>query len=443
MFFCYSWDNLDRFDDLLFLKDNIQKSSDFQIDVIIDKKSYRSNENFDEKLLKIKEYDLVVVFFTPEFKSIITNNDISRNREVLKEYKIVLERFAENPSLVYPVILSGNVDTSLPNEFGRRNVPYFSSLGVTKDKNKKIVVQKSERNIFNNFILSIIHYTKHNFANRSVEYATTRVALDKLFSLTDTTELPHSCLVKTDIYGKILNQECFFIAGRKGSGKSTFINNFRNMDKEKFDSLYKQMVPIRAEDFQHEDAYGTFIKKHLNDCEIITPHDWLTIFWKVYFTLQSIVIIGLEVENGTIDYNDERRYIFERVARKLKIRLGLKEGKRYRSFKGDNVPKTLFHAVIELVDEQFDYAIERADEKQVIASFSARMTSDLIIEKFFGKKDTISFLDALRQCKKKIIISLDGFDTHSEDFRAATAAMSRNDEEFKRRNDYEKLFLEC
>ncbi len=440
-FFCYSWDNLDRFEDLVFLKSNIERSSDFQIDVIVDKKSYKNNEDFDEKLLKLKEYDLIVVFFTPEFKSIITNNNVSKNREVLKEYRIVMERFVENPSLVYPVILSGTVETALPNEFLRRNAPHFSSLGVMKDKSKRIVVQRNEKNIFNNFILSIINYTKHNFANRSIEYATTRVALDKLFSLTDTTELPHSCLVKTDIYGKILNQECFFIAGRKGSGKSTFINNFRNMDKDKFDNLYKQMVPLKAEDFQHDDVYGTFIKKHANDCEIITPHDWLIIFWKVYFTLQSILIIGLEVENGTIDYNDERRDIFERVARKLKTRLGLREGRRYRSFKGDSVPKTLFHAVVELVDEQFDYAIERAEKKQVIATFSARMTSDLIIERFFGRKDITSFLEALRQCKKKIIISLDGFDTHSEDFRAATVAISRNDEEFKRRSDYEKLFF--
>lgn len=440
-FFCYSWDNLDKLEDLSFLKSNIEKSSDYQIDVILDKKSYKNNDDFDVKLHKIKEYDLVVVFFTPEFKSIITNDDISKNREVIKEYKIVLERFAENPSLVYPVILSGTVETALPNEFIRRNVPCIGSLGLIKDKNGRIVVPRNEKNTFNNFILSIINYTKHNFANRTIEYATTRVALDKLFSLTDTTELPDSCLVKTDIYGKILNQECFFIAGRKGSGKSTFINNFRNMDKEKFDSIYKQMVPIKAENFQHEDVYGTFIKKHANDCEIITPHDWLTIFWKVYFTLQSIVIIGLEVENGTIDYNDERRNIFERVARKLKTRLGLREGSHYRSFKGDSVPKTLFHAVVELVDEQFDYAIERAEKKQVIASFSARMTSDLIIEKLFGKKDIKLFLEALRQCKKKIIIALDGFDTHSEDFRAATVSISRDDEEFKRRDDYEKLFF--
>lgn len=238
-----------------------------------------------------------------------------------------------------------------------------------------------------------------------------------------------------------MNQECFFIAGRKGSGKSTFINNFRNMDKEKFDSFYKQMAPIKAENFQHDDVYGTFIKKHENDCNIITPHDWLTIFWKVYFTLQSIVIIGLEVENGTIDYNDERRDIFEKVSKKLKTRLGLREGRHFRSFKGDSVPKTLFHAVVELVDEQFDYAIERAEKKQIIASFSARMTSDLIVERLFGKKDITSFLEALRRCKKKIIIALDGFDTHSEDFRAATVAISRNDEEFKRRDDYEKLFF--
>lgn len=440
-FFCYSWDNSDKYEYLVFLKKSIEESCDFQIDVILDRQSYKNNEDFDEKLEKMREYDLIVVFFTSELKAIITNNDASKNREVLKEYDIVQKRLKENPSSIYPVILSGNDETALPNEFSRRNAPYFNSLGIMKNKNKKIVIQKSKKFIFNNFVLSIINYTKHNFANKSVEYATTRMALDKLFSLTDTTELPYSCLVKTDIYGKILNQEYFFVAGRKGSGKSTFINNFRSMDKDKFDNLYKQMIPLKAEDFQHEDAYGTFIKKHAKDCEIITPHDWLTIFWKIYFTLQSILIIGIELENGTIDYNDERRGTFEKVVKKLKTRLGLKFGRRYNSFKGDNVPKTLFHAVVELIDEQFDYALEQAEKKQIIASFSARMTSDLIIERFFGRKDITAFLEALRQCKKKIIISLDGFDTHSEDFRAATVTMLKNTDEFNKRTDYEKLFF--
>lgn len=440
-FFCYSWDNSSKYDYLVYLKKSIEKNSDYQIDVILDKKDYKNNDDMDEKLRKLRTYDLLVVFFTPELKSIIMERDSNEGREVVKEYDIVLERFNENPSSVYPVILSGNNKTALPQIFSRRNAPYVNSLGFARSKTKKLVIQENKKPIFNNFILSIINYTKHNFANKSIEYATTRNALDKLFGLTDTTEIPHSCLIKPDIYRKILDQEYFFVAGRKGSGKSTFINNFRAMGSCKFDNLYKQMVPLKAEAFAHEDAYGTFINKHANDSEIITTHDWLTMFWKVYFTLQSILIIGIEMEDGSIDYSDERHDVFEKVVKKLKTRLGLKVGKYYKSFKGDNIPKALFHAVVELLDEQFDYALEYADERQIIASFSSKMTSDLVIERFFGGKAINDFLEALRQCKKKILISLDGFDTHSEDFRAATAAISGNSEEFNRRTDYEKLFF--
>lgn len=439
-FFCYSWDNSDKYEYLEYIKKSIEESCDFQIDVILDKKSYKNNDDFDEKLQKMRTYDLIVVFFTPELKSIITDSELSKDREVLKEYEIVLERYKQNPSAIYPVILSGSDKTALTHEFSRRNAPYVNALGFTRTAAKKLVIQRNLKPVFNNFVFGIINYTRHNFANKSIEYATTRIALNKLFSLTDTTELPDSCLIKTDIYADILNQEYYFVAGRKGSGKSTFINNFRGMDKVKFDNMYKQMVPVKSEAFQHEDAYGTFIKKHEKDLEIMTPYDWLTIFWKVYFTLQSILIIGLEVENGTIDYKDERRPVFEKVTKILKRRLGLKIGQRYRSFRGDNVPKTLFHAVVELVDEQFDFAISQAVNKQIIASFSSRMTSDLIIERFFGQKNISAFLEALRQCKKKIIISLDGFDTHSEDFREATVSMSKDTDEFNRRTEYEKLF---
>lgn len=42
----------------------------------------------------------------------------------------------------------------------------------------------------------------------------------------------------------------------KGSGKSTFINNFKRIDPEYFENSYKRMILIIDENFNHDFFWG-------------------------------------------------------------------------------------------------------------------------------------------------------------------------------------------
>mgnify|MGYP003299918149 CR=1 FL=1 len=443
-FFCYCWDNPNAYELLALLKKKIEEESNNEIAVILDKKNYRYNEDFDEKLKKIAKYDLIVPFFSPEFKSIISEPDRNEERELVKEYLRIKERFDEEPNSVFPIILSGTKTVSLPECFSRKNCPNINKWKVKRIKETKekiLFVPKQEEAEYDKIITDLIGQIKYNFYKKSVEYNNARQAIDKLFWLTNTTELPNSCLVKVDIYPKIINQEYYFIAGRKGSGKSTFINNLKCVDQEYFENNYKRMMPINAEDFNHDFLYGELIRKNIADRNIMPPKDILVIFWQLYFILQSILMVAIEGEDGRI-LESERRKVFKKMSNKLKDMLSLKyPSGRYKSLRGDNVPKQLFMLAATSIDEQYGIAIGRSNEKNIQSTFLGYMNVVSILETMFGEELLNQFLCALEECTKKIIISLDGFDTNSEDFRKETQKLSRETEEYRNREEYERYFF--
>ncbi len=444
-FICYAWGSEERYQQLEFLCDMIKQKANSQINIILDRRSYSDNQDFDKLRKQIINYDLLIVICTPDFKKIIhdPNSKKNKNREVLKEYKIIKQRYNENPSSVFPIIFEGDKDTSLFDIFKNKNARIYKSFQISRNKHGKLYLPNPYKMDYNVFIGKIINTAIYNKMDKSEEYEDSRVALDKLFKLTDNTKIPDICLVVSDLYFKILNQECYFVAGRKGAGKSTFINNFREMDRDYFDKKYKSMVPLSAEAFQHEMAYSMLIEGHAKELDFVTQYDILSIFWQIYFILQSIVIIGTEIENHNISERDERYKIFTCITRKLKEKIGLKVNRRkYLSIKGDIVPKAIFQAVVEMIDDQHKAALrELKNGELVITSYSSRINAQEVIWNNFGKKDINLFVEALQKCERKILISLDGFDTHSEDFRIITNTMPKNSDKYIKRNEYERLFF--
>ena len=239
-----------------------------------------------------------------------------------------------------------------------------------------------------------------------------------------------------------MNQKYFFVAGRKGSGKSTFIKNFRTMDTQYFKTKYKQMIPIKAEAFRHEHLYNELIKRNESDFTVIESHELLSLFWQVYFSLQSIVTIGREIEDHLIKRDDHRYNTFRNVSNLLKGMLSLRnaKGNRYLSFHTDTVPRSLFTLAVDEIKKQYSEAIDKSDVDHMYASFQINMRADLILERMFGSNKFKSYVDALRECQKKIIISVDGFDMRSESFRETTQTLKHDNIEYMTRMNYEKEF---
>lgn len=411
----------------------------------MDKHTYEDNADFDELRERIKSYDLIVVFFTPDFKEIIVDRKAIKNkdREVLKEYDIIMERYAEDNNTVFPVILEGNKLSSLPQEFFSRNVRLYESFNITKNEKKRYRIADSSKPEFNKFTDKLIRTSIYNCADKSEEYRTAEEALEQLFGLTANVSIPQSCLVVPDLYNKIRSQNCIFVAGRKGSGKSTFIKNFREMGRQYFDEHYKKMLPISAESFNYDIAYELLFARHVNDKDVVEQYTVMCLFWQVYFVLYCIVIIRAEIEDKIITKENDKRYdVFNKVSRRLFKKFKLEIGQRSTDFDNTEVIKQIFITAAELVDNEFSSALKEIDnEKLILSQFSSKFVLTSIIEELFSRKDATDFVKGLRKCGKKIMISLDGFDTHSEDFRITTSRLDPMSDEFKMREDFERLFF--
>ena len=445
-FFCYAWDTNERYKQLDFLRDKIENESNGLVQVILDKHSYEINADFDKLRRKIEKYDLVVVFCTPDLKQIVLDRNSKRNkdREVLKEYDIIKKRFESNNSSVFPLILEGDKENALLELFSSKIVINLGDFEMYKNKKEKYSVPRQKKISFDHFMDKVISTTIFNQYNRSEEYEDATTAMYQLFGLSDNYDIPKECLVIPNLYKEIRMQHCCMVVGRKGSGKSTFIHNFRDMDQEYYNKHYKIMIPLRAEDFDHELAYTLLLGRHSSDKTIIEPYAVLCLFWQLYFVLQRIIIIRKEIEIHKIQKKDPRYNTFNKMATSLLQRIsGFKlENGRYKSVTDPSLPRSIFNAAAEMIDEHYSDAVNNIKEGDLIlTSYVNEFTLTKVLFKVFGERLTEKFLSGLEECEQKILISLDGFDSHSEDFRMATDRYNPDSDDYRGRREYEDLFF--
>lgn len=175
----------------------IKQKANSQINIILDRQSYSDNQDFDKLREQIINYDLLIVICTPDFKKIILDSNSKKNkeREVLKEYEIIKQRYDENPSSVFPIIFEGDKDTSLFDIFKNKNARIYKDFHISHNKHGKLYIPNQYKTEYNVFIGKIINTAIYNKMDKSEEYEDSRIALDKLFKLTDNTKIPDTCLV--------------------------------------------------------------------------------------------------------------------------------------------------------------------------------------------------------------------------------------------------------
>jgi len=444
-YFTYSWERNERKEQqvnnlLSHIKQIIEDLSDNKISVIYDKESFNEGEDFIMRENQIAESDCVLLFFTPAYKEkILSKNESGAKRE----YRLIKERALSGDGGVMPILLSGNRETAVPNEF--KNIIYwdFSKFRDAISKTgKKFSVSEPLEEYVDKLAKKAIREAHAMSFCRKPQFSSLEEEYQALFlDSAANAPLPSNCIIKMNAHDRIIHQDVCFVIGRKGSGKSTLLSTIQRYDPCFFYDHYKKLACIDAESLDISFIYNNLIDKIRQDLDVLSMQKVLDTFWEILFVFQSIVTIGLELEYFEITKEDNRYETFEQVTQKLKELLGISADK----FKSGLPHSSICNCAVELVERHIRLnSLDKASALTPLTGATSNIDSFIILSDIFGDELFRQYCLGVRQCKKKILLALDGFDTHSEDFRFTTNRLAGiNEKEYQFRTDFEiRLFRE-
>ncbi|MBQ2815889.1 hypothetical protein IJD15_02405 [bacterium] len=433
IFISYCWDNSDEYYFLEYLKNSIEERFHNNVDIFLDRQSTNVNDNYSEHEKNIKIADLILVFFTPEYKKALTSTE---KRRLKKEYPLIVKQQNDinRRNCVYPILFKGNETSSVPEEFVEHHCfPFSSKIFYDKVGGRP---KFSNRKNFQDFVYEIANEARENFENMPKEWDREDEHENQLLYNTKADNmLPKKCMLEVDAYEEVFKQNVFIVVGRKGSGKTTLLEIIRKLNVNEYKKKYKTLSPVKMDDINITRLFK-LLETYRRDLDILQDTDIINVYWQLFFILQCIYVIALEEERGIIPQSDSRKNIFKSVTKLLKNRCG-----NFESVEDESLRKGISNLTIELIENHLhEGALKFSNDVNLLTSYVNNINANLIIKQFLGKNFK-SYVNALKQCKKKILICLDGFDVTSEDFRIRTVRLKKKDkDEFEKRTHFEELY---
>lgn len=428
---------------LSYLKKKIEEFSRKTVLVIYADVNFHEGENFLKREKEIADSDSVLIFFTPEYKRKVESQG---NYGANREYEMIKERAKSGDESIVPILLLGDVDSSVTSEFESTICWDISQISSQISKVRgTIKPSRKLKGKLDAIAWKAIKEAKTTeFCKQRGETirSGTKQMYERLFLDTDARNpLPPSCVISTPAHDRIIKQSTYFVIGRKGSGKSTLLNSLQN-DPRNFLEKYKRLISIDPNTIDAGYVFTQLVQKYKDDMEVLGGMvRVLDVFWSVLFFLQGINIIGLELENGQIDRTDPRHRTFSQTANKLKRLLGINKNGLF-----DKLPKgSICHCAVELLSDHIqNNLLSDASELTPLTGAYTSFSSYNILSQAFGQSLLEKYCTCASQCTRKFFLVLDGFDTHTEDFRKATNRLvERDPEEYEFRKDFEiRLYRE-
>ncbi len=436
-YFAYNWRDKNLEGLLKYLKRRIEILSNGEIEVIYDKESFTVSEDFTEKEKLILESDSIVIFFSPLYKQTV-ETEMDENRGVYREYQHILEVREKGVATIIPTIISGNEKNAITSVFSK-NIAAKFNVDIMFEGKKGITVKKQYKGDLEILARKVVKECELVSRQRDYEFDSKEDAMEMLFGQSNSNKkLPHNCMYKTDAYDSVISQSRKYIIGRKGSGKSTFFELLEKSDAKTFADKYKVLRPIQAENFRLDRLFNA-MKRYEKDLDIFPLSKNLELFWEIYIYLTAIYIVCMEDEYCMIE--DERQKVVRKVGDILK-----RDKFNVQRLDDSACQEAIFVSSIETFENYFGKIVEYSKLESYEATMVANFKIDNVMEDYFGKRLYDKMTSAIMQCKKNILVALDGFDTASEDFRKETVKLINSKNETKKdlgekRLNFEILFF--
>ena len=408
----------------------------------------------------LKKVDAIIVLLTPEYKK---KADEKIKSGVYSEYKKILERLEEdqenkrNSSEYFtkqstfcfiPIIFSRDHSNSCPSGISSRKALDFSTLQF-KENGK--LINKLEVHYETQFkrICSEIS------AIRSINSVSVREDYEQELHKLLFVETKHDNIVnkpvaqnkelyvKTRSFNGLRSQNAYLFLGRKGCGKSTLGPLLFLFEQDR----YKDHIEINVDKIELEYSITMILDNALrSDLDIvIKTADFFKLVWEVLLLYKCCEVLVKEDKNGKLsEYQKKSIPPIKRFLNKIKKIEDsfLNEFEDKQTEKNNN---PIFQWSISSVVEYIKKAIQnsRSDKDENFHyDLHTLLKREAVLSDIFSKTVIKNIYAILSECKRKIFVSFDGFDSLFEKFRDKTINHYFDDETRKFRKSIEIGFLE-
>ena len=432
--YCHKDVNEDLVEYLRFL---LKPSVNDLYEILIDK-DVRYGDDFDRFMNLLDTVDLVFLVATPRYKERVN----AQEGYVSKEYDCILRRLEAaqteadeassateedaklpRPSSEFtliPILLKGSRADSIPNEIATRRFVDLSGIRSYKNKQGRFFVSDYVKTQFGKQLEELSGHLKSVAVNLMPRFDQLfEEAYDCLFLnlkadwhgfYKQNPEQGDALFVKIYAYRQIERQRRYFTVGRKGSGKSTVTDvlSIRKAD------AYKGHIAIIADHFNLETLYTLFgttqIKSDARN--VVSQLRCFELGWELFIYMNCIKLI--------VDLDDRGNLSKEQGPHVPKLRKSLEyvhqRGETLSTSELENVYLTYsFSSIIDFVKDCIEGASE--DPRKFRTDIQSRFTRDRLLDFALGKGAIDAFESVLRTCKKRFLITLDGFDVKFDRFR--------------------------
>jgi len=418
----------------------IIKLSNKTFDVIyFNKLKDKSTESLNNA---INSSDCIIVLLTRGYLNAI--NKFNTEKTIYQEYKAIINKLGNHTDeTLFLVKYDPNISDS---EFEQINLkirikkldlamfrPIKLNNGMKKPTNYfPNNIQKKHYGVFE----KIISETRPIVTMKSEQYIDMFEQMYFNFFLvtkSEEFELPSEVFVNTNSYNKLSKGNANIVIGRKGTGKSTVINGIsRNIDLSQYKGILKVNVERISLNSTYNDWYIRYDPLETDLKEVLGPNKIITLIWEVYLYVYSLHIVYDEYINNALRRDQES-------AMKRMLKAITTEFRWFNDTMSEDELSPIIYdysvsAVFDYIDNIAKNYKEDSDIKKAKkrADLLAQMEIGKFLECHFENVIVSNYKNVLVKCCRRILVTMDRFDTHFEEQR-------RNDLD---QSNFEKIWLQ-
>jgi energy-coupling factor transporter ATP-binding protein EcfA2 len=453
-FISYCHEDTDT-DSLDYLLNWLQLEAGQEYDILVDRK-LPPGAALNEFMNQIQSVDAILLLLSPEYRRRI----LSRKGNVYDEFRQFMSRFQRqqeerlstsahdmpNYFEIIPILMAGDIQSSLPDELMHLLATNFVGLHWTKDDRGNFLYTTAIKQKYGPAVKAITDQLKAIRTIKTPDFKQRYRAYYKSLFLDVKAPVPRAepalqayqpdVFVETAAYKRIEQQAVYFVVGRKGSGKSTAAGAMAARQRHR----YKGHVSIIANDFSLETVHSLFGFQQIRS-DVRNVFDETKCFqlaWELFLRLCCMQIL---------DRLDHERHLSDDQSRHMPaISGGLAAILGDHNIRLDEKTRNQFwfdFSFNRIVDFA-KHCIESAREKDeyFIPDVRAGFRKAAFMEYALGREAVESFEVILSTCKKLFLVTLDGFDSAFDAFRRNTNNMRRqSDSEAQERTRFELAWL--